>query len=73
MLIAFEGGEGAGKSLQAMRLRKRLLTKGMDTILLREPGSTPLGEHLRTYLKSHQPLCPKAEAMLFAAVPDASP
>jgi len=35
--------------------------------MVREPGTTPLGQHLRDYLKSSQPLSSKAELLLFAA------
>lgn len=66
-LIALEGGEGSGKSTQAERLAARLTLAGIPAVLTREPGSTPLGNHLRNYLKSKQPICPESEAMLFAA------
>lgn len=48
MLIAFEGGEGSGKSTQAKVLYGRLCQAGYSTRLLREPGGTALGEKLRT-------------------------
>lgn len=65
--IALEGGEGSGKSTQAARLQARLLRERGHCILLREPGSTPLGDHLRSYLKSKRPLSLIAETMLFTA------
>ena len=34
---------------------------------MREPGTTPLGLHLRDYLKSKQPLTPQSELLLFEA------
>ena len=67
LFIVFEGGEGSGKSTQAERLY-RLLSEGRGaTLLVREPGTTPLGLHLREYLKSKQPLTPESELLLFAA------
>lgn len=61
--IAFEGWEGSGKTTQA-----GLLAEYLDAELTREPGATPLGEHLREVLlgADHWP-SPRAEALLFAA------
>ena len=61
--IAFEGGEGSGKSTQSARLAARL-----DAVLTREPGGTELGERLRTLLLSSG-LDPdaRAETLLMAA------
>ena len=42
VFIAFEGGDGCGKSTQAARLAARL-----DALLTREPGGTAVGERLR--------------------------
>ena len=61
--IVFEGGEGAGKSLLAARLARRLETAGVHTIEVREPGGTPAGEQARELL-SHA-LTPWAEAFAF--------
>ena len=67
LFIVFEGGEGAGKSTQAERLYRRLSEARRAALLVREPGTTPLGLHLREYLKSKQPLTPESELLLFAA------
>ena len=67
LFVSFEGGEGAGKSTQAQLLYDRLWEAGERATLVHEPGSTPLGEHLRSYLKSSQPLTSKAELLLFEA------
>ena len=67
IFIAFEGGEGSGKTTQAAVLREKLENEGRRTLAVREPGSTKLGLHLREYLKSKQPLAPKAELLLFVA------
>ena len=66
-LIVLEGGEGSGKSTQAQILLHRIAAERRPAILVREPGSTPLGNHLRDYLKSKQPLSLTAEIMLFTA------
>jgi dTMP kinase len=67
LFIIFEGGEGAGKSTQAEQLYRRLREMRRTALLVREPGTTPLGLHLREYLKSKQPLTPESELLLFAA------
>ena len=67
LFIAFEGGEGAGKTTQARLLYDALQRQGRPVELAREPGGTDLGEYLRDYLKSARPLTPEAELLLFAA------
>ena len=65
--ITLEGGEGTGKTTQAQRLTKRLNQAGVPALMVREPGATPLGNHLRSYLKGRGPICLKAETLLFTA------
>lgn len=65
--IVFEGCEGSGKSTQAELLRAGLLEQGRRVILVHEPGSTSLGQYLRSYLKSKQPLTKESELLLFEA------
>ena len=67
LFISFEGGEGAGKTTQSRLLCRRLREAGQCAILVHEPGSTPLGEYLRSYLKSNDPLTAEAELLLFEA------
>jgi dTMP kinase len=45
VLIAIEGGDGAGKSTQAARL-----ASAVGASLTREPGGTPVGERIRELL-----------------------
>jgi dTMP kinase len=45
--IAFEGGEGAGKSTQIARLADALRARGEEVIVTREPGGTPGAEEIR--------------------------
>lgn len=67
LFIAFEGGEGAGKTTQAGLLEVELCKHGRRPVLVREPGSTPLGDYLRQYLVNQHPLSPLAELFMFEA------
>jgi dTMP kinase len=50
--ITLEGGEGAGKSVQARRLAARLEEAGLTVVLTREPGGSPGAEALREVILS---------------------
>ncbi len=65
--IAFEGGEGTGKSTQARLLARALAERGIDALLTREPGGTPGAEAIRALLLDGPAWGPQAEALLFAA------
>lgn len=67
--VAFEGGDGAGKSTQAKLLGAWLRDdEGHEVVLTREPGATPVGVRLRDVLLGHEhTVGPRAEALLFAA------
>jgi len=48
MFLVFEGMDGSGKTTQAQLLARYLEEKrGVDVLLVREPGGTALGEKLR--------------------------
>tara|TARA_B100001142_G_scaffold138624_1_gene140167 strand:+ start:6397 stop:7017 length:621 start_codon:yes stop_codon:yes gene_type:complete len=68
IFITFEGGEGAGKSTQAKLLEKHLKNSGKKVLLLREPGTTAIGEKLRKIIsKNTEELDPLTELFLFSA------
>lgn len=69
LFIAFEGGEGAGKTSQIQHLASALAEAGRAVTLTREPGGSALGRHLRQILLSPETghIDPRAEALLFAA------
>jgi dTMP kinase len=50
LFVTFEGGEGSGKSTQVARLAARLRARGIEPLLTREPGGTPLAEGIRALL-----------------------
>jgi len=50
MFITFEGGEGAGKSSQVELLGDSVKAQGYDVELLHEPGGTPLGEMVYSWI-----------------------
>ena len=69
IFIAFEGGEGSGKSTQSKLLKKWLEEEGEEVVLSREPGGTEMGKDLRRILLDHSTgeISPRAEALLYAA------
>ncbi len=69
LLIAFEGGEGVGKTTQARLLAIWLREQGFDVIATQEPGATKMGMRLRALLldTAHTGLSPRAEALMYAA------
>ncbi|MFJ6456833.1 dTMP kinase [Paenarthrobacter sp. NPDC091669] len=69
LFIAFEGGDGAGKSTQAARLADALQSRGLSVLRTREPGGTPIGEKLRSLVldHGHGTIDARTEALMFAA------
>jgi dTMP kinase len=69
LLLALEGGEGAGKSTQARLLAIWLRDQGFDVIATHEPGATKIGMRLRALLldTSHTGLDARAETLMYAA------
>ena len=69
LLLALEGGEGAGKSTQARLLAIWLRDQGYDVVSTHEPGATKVGMRLRALLldTAHAGLSPRAETLMYAA------
>ena len=67
--LVLDGPDGGGKSTQSRALVEFLRSRGRKVHHLREPGSTPVGEHLRQLLLSPETgdLQPRSEALLFTA------
>ena len=69
MFITFEGIEGSGKSTQIELLRSSLKEEGNAVEILREPGTTQLGEKIRDIFleKTNEKVDPITEAFLLYA------
>ena len=69
LLIAFEGGEGSGKTTQARLIAIWLRELGYDVETTYEPGATKVGMRLRALLldTAHTGMSPRAEALMYAA------
>jgi dTMP kinase len=67
LFVTLEGGEGAGKSTQALRLRAQLEALGRRVVQAREPGGTKFGEELRELLLSSTRIATRTEMLLFMA------
>ena len=64
--ITFEGIDGAGKSTHIGYVANLLRREGIDVVVTREPGGTPLGEKLRELLL-HENMHLETEALLMFA------
>jgi dTMP kinase len=64
--VTFEGIDGAGKSTQIAFVDGWLRGRGVDVLLTREPGGTPIGESLREMILQ-RPMQPRTETLLMFA------
>ena len=68
LFVAFEGGEGSGKSTQVQLMADTLREAGRRVFVTHEPGATGLGQRVRELvLHAAESVTPRAEALLFAA------
>lgn len=69
LFITLEGPEGAGKSTNRDYLAARLREQGVDVVMTREPGGTPLAERIRELLlaPSDEPMAVDTELLLMFA------
>src|SRR4051794_771578 len=68
--LTVEGGEGVGKSLFVTGLAEALRGRGRRLETTREPGGTPVADHLRQIFASPpggEPLVMESEALLVSA------
>ncbi len=66
LFVAFEGGDGAGKTTQVRLLADALRRAGLDVLETRQPGGTDLGVQLRNLVLHGDHVSPRAEALLYA-------
>ena len=68
LFITFEGIDCCGKSTQLNRVKKYLESKRYSVVTLREPGSTPLSEKIRSLLLNKKmKIDPYPELLLYLA------
>jgi dTMP kinase len=67
--LTFEGIEGVGKSTQVARLARTMADRGVEHLVTREPGGTPLAERIRDLVLTPgaEPLPDSAELLLMFA------
>ena len=65
--FSFEGIDGCGKTTQINLIHSWLLARGVEAIITREPGSTPIGQEIRKVLLDSRTvdLTSAAEALLY--------
>lgn len=68
IFVTLEGIEASGKTTLALALEQRLRHAGIDPVLTREPGGTPLGDRLRAvFLDDRNALEPMTELFVLCA------
>ena len=68
IFITLEGMDGCGKSTQIEMLAQALESRGLDIVITREPGGTPVGESVRSLLISDASVGIAAATELFLIV-----
>jgi len=69
LFVTLEGPDGGGKSTQARQLVDYLQGRGLNVLLTREPGGTPIGDQIRRTLMDlgNTGMNPRTEILLFSA------
>ena len=67
--IVLDGGDGCGKTTQSKLLCQALNDRGVQTVLVRDPGGTDVGEKIRAFLLSHDQsdMMMRCEMLLYMA------
>ncbi len=69
LFITFEGPDASGKTTQIRLLEDHLRERGIEPVMTREPGGTPISEKIREIIldKANDEMLPMTEALLYAA------
>ena len=69
IFLVLDGPEGCGKSTQARLLEQRLASLGRQSLLVRDPGTTRIGEQIRGILldPDHTEMSMRCEMLLYMA------
>ena len=67
LFVTFEGWEATGKTTQVRILEERLRGTGRTVVAVEEPGTTPLGNYVRDWVKRRSGTTALAELLLFEA------
>lgn len=69
IFITFEGPDASGKTTQLKILKEYLQSRGIEPVMTREPGGTPISEKIRDIIldKANGEMLPLTEALLYAA------
>lgn len=69
VFLVLDGTEGCGKSTQARMLLERLSSLGREALLVRDPGTTRLGEQIRSILldPANTEMTMRTEMLLYMA------
>ena len=69
ILISLEGGEGGGKTTQAVMLKEKLEKSDREVVSVREPGGTVISEQIREVVLSskNEGITDTTEVLLFQA------
>lgn len=67
--IVFDGPDGSGKSTQFQAVAKVAQAAGVETVEVREPGGTPIGEKIRAVLldPANSEMVTRCEMLLYMA------
>ncbi len=67
LFFSFDGVDGTGKSTQMDRCSAWLVSRGLDVVTCRDPGTTRLGEQLRQLVldPAAAKIAPRSEALMY--------